>query len=167
MYKRCKCGKLIPQTMKLCEQCEANKKSRHVEYNRTRRSKVSQAFYISATWKRRRKQVINNYNGIDILAYYVFEEVLPANEVHHIEELEEAWAKRFDDDNLIPLNHDTHTFITRLYMHSEAEKRQVQNALKLLVNTHLAQGDIKKVLEQMRNVAPSLFFRKNSPLDFS
>ena len=166
LLKRCRCGKMIPQTMKLCEQCEANKKSRHVEYNHKQRSKTAAAFYNSTPWKRKRIAVIADYDSIDILAYYVFNDVLAAQEVHHIEELEEAWEKRFDDENLIPLNHATHTLITRLYMNSEAEKKQIQKALKLLVAFHYEQGDIKKVLGQMQNVAPSLFFRKNSPLEF-
>lgn len=167
MYKHCRCGKMIPQTMKLCVDCETKKNARHIEYNNKRRNKVAQAFYLSSAWKRRRIQIINSFNGIDILAYFVFREVLPAQEVHHIEELEEAWAKRFDKDNLIPLNHDTHTIITRLYMHSEAEKKQVQKALKMLIDCYYTQGDTEKVLGQMLDVAPTLFLRKNSPLEFS
>ena len=115
LLKRCRCGKLISQSMKMCEECQAKRTSRHAEYNRTRRSKKAQVFYNSTLWKRKHKAIIAEFDGIDILAYYVFEEILPCNEVHHIEELEEAWDKRLDDDNLIPLNHNTHTFITRLY----------------------------------------------------
>lgn len=168
LFKYCRCGKMIPQTMKMCAECEAQQPSRHVEYNHKRRSKRAAAFYNSPPWKRKRGAIITDYDGVDILAYYVFKEVLPCNEVHHIEELEDAWSKRFDDDNLIPLHHNTHTYITRLYMSNKAVKKQVQKALCLLVDFHYGrQGDIEKVLLEMQNVAPSLFLGKNSPPNIS
>lgn len=168
LMKQCRCGKIIPQAMKMCDQCAAKKESRHVEYNRTRRDKNAAAFYMSTPWKRTRRAVMDDFDNIDPVALYIFNEILPTQEVHHIEELDEAWNKRFDRTNLIPLHHNTHTRITYLYKHSEATKKQVQAALKKLLDYHFGiEGDIKIVLDEMQYVAPSLFFRENSPLEFS
>lgn len=167
LMKQCRCGKIIPQSMKMCEQCASTRESRHMEYNRTRRDKTAAAFYMSKPWKRTRVAVIDDFDNIDPVALYIFNEILPTEEVHHIEELEDAWNKRLDRMNLIPLNHNTHTRITHLYKHSNATKKQVQIALKKLLDYHFGiEGDIKIVLEEMKYVAPSLFFRENSPLEF-
>ena len=165
--KQCGCGKIIPQAMKMCDQCAASKVSRHMEYNRTRRDKNAAAFYMSTPWKRKRIEVMNDFDNIDPIAFYIFNEILPAQEVHHVEELEAAWSKRLNSDNLIPLHHNTHTMITRLYKSSDSIKKQIQVALRMLLDYHFGiEGDIKIVLEEMKYVAPSLFFRENSPLEF-
>lgn len=168
MFKKCRCGKIIPQSLKICEICSETNASRHMEYNRTRRTKKSADFYKSSPWKRTRVAVLADFDGIDMFAYYVNNELLEAQEVHHIEELEDNWSRRFDTNNLIPLNHNTHTSITKLYKRSKATKKQTQCALNMLIEYHLSeQGDIKKVLREMQNVAPTLFCGENSPLGFS
>lgn len=166
--KQCRCGKVIPQAIKMCDECVQKNSSRHMEYNMTRRTKQSTDFYKSTAWKRTRTAVLTEFDSIDIFALYINNELLEAQEVHHIEELKDNWTRRFDISNLIPLNHNTHTLITRLYKQSEATKKQAQYALKLLIDYHKGNGgDIKKVLQDIQNVAPSLFRGKNSPLGFS
>ena len=39
LLKSCRCGKLIPQSVKMCEECERRQQSRHMIYNNTRRDK--------------------------------------------------------------------------------------------------------------------------------
>ena len=48
LLKACKgCGRLIPQALTMCEQCEARQQSRHVTYNNTRRDPRAAEFYLS------------------------------------------------------------------------------------------------------------------------
>lgn len=45
--------------------------------------------------------------------------------VHHIEELEKAWDKRFDTDNLISLEYHVHEYIHKLYFTKEKEVKEL------------------------------------------
>ena len=51
LYKICRCGALIPQTMKCCEKCAQQEQSRHVRYNHTRRDQRAAEFYVSKEWR--------------------------------------------------------------------------------------------------------------------
>ena len=52
LLKACKgCGRLIPQALTMCEQCEARQQSRHVTYNNTRRDPRAAEFYLSKEWR--------------------------------------------------------------------------------------------------------------------
>ena len=51
LLKSCRCGKLIPQSMKMCEECEHRQQSRHMIYNNTRRDERAAEFYVSKEWR--------------------------------------------------------------------------------------------------------------------
>ena len=72
MLKMCPiCKRLIPQTRKYCEQCEAaGQGSRHTKYNKTRRDPRTAAFYVSAEWRHLRQIIITAFDGVDIWALY-------------------------------------------------------------------------------------------------
>lgn len=108
LLKSCRCGKLIPQSMKMCEECEQRQQSRHMIYNNTRRDERAAEFYVSKEWRAMRERIIEVYDNIDIYALYVEHELLTCNPVHHIIELEDDWEQRLNPFNLIPLNHKTH-----------------------------------------------------------
>lgn len=112
LLKSCRCGKLIPQSMKMCEECEQRQQSRHMIYNNTRRDERAAEFYVSKEWRAMRERIIEVYDNVDIYALYVEHELLTCNPVHHIIELEDDWEQRLNPFNLIPLNHKTHN--TRL-----------------------------------------------------
>ena len=167
LYKRCRCGKIIPQALKRCETCQANLKSRHVIYNQTRRDPKAEAFYNSKEWKTLRKVMIDIYDGIDIYALYLNQEILPCDRVHHIVELEDDWSRRLDPFNLIPLNQRTHNTITAQYKQSQASMKATQKQLYALILRHFGgAGAYQKVLCQALNVAPPLFSGENSPREF-
>ena len=71
-------------------------------YNRQERSQMSAAFYCSRAWRVMRQRMIDVFDGIDILAYYEDQELVEADRVHHIVELEEDWDLRLDPFNLFP-----------------------------------------------------------------
>ena len=68
LYKVCRCGAMIPQTMKMCEKCEQRQQSRHVVYNNTRRDKRAAEFYLSQEWRAIRPIMQAVYDHIDIYA---------------------------------------------------------------------------------------------------
>ena len=84
LLKSCRCGKLIPQSMKMCEECEQRQQSRHMIYNNTRRDERAAEFYVSKEWRAMRERIIEVYDNIDIYALYVEHELLTCNPVHHI-----------------------------------------------------------------------------------
>lgn len=58
LLKSCRCGKLIPQSVKMCEECERRQQSRHMIYNNTRRDKRAAEFYVSKEWRAMRERII-------------------------------------------------------------------------------------------------------------
>ena len=70
LLKSCRCGKLIPQSVKMCEECEQRQQSRHMIYNNTRRDKRAAEFYVSKEWRAMREHIIEVYDNVDIYALY-------------------------------------------------------------------------------------------------
>ena len=60
--------------------------------------------------------------------------ILAADTVHHIIPLKEAWDKRCDKQNLMPLHHDTHSKIEQMYKKEKPvmEKKLAKNACGFL-----------------------------------
>lgn len=155
LYKLCRCGALIPQGTERCARCEALRTSRHTVYNRQCRDRQSAQFYVSKEWLRIRPVLLLIYDRVDIWSLHMEKTIKPAEEVHHVEELEDAWDRRLDPFNLIPLNHDTHTRITALYKANEESKRRTQQQLLELQQRHFEdRGGIEKVCERFGLVAP-------------
>lgn len=161
LLKSCRCGKLIPQTMKMCEECEKKQQSRYVMYNNTRRDRRAAEFYLSKEWRALRPVIMSVYGYVDIYALYVMHELKTLGEsdpVHHIIELEEDWQQRLNPLNLIPLKHETHSTITALYKQSKAGMRDTQKQLRSLIDYHFKEaGGYGKVLRDAFLVTPTLF----------
>lgn len=160
LLKSCRCGKLIPQSVKRCEECEQRQQSRYVVYNNTRRDKGAAEFYISREWRALRPIIMNVYGYVDIYALYVLHELKTLEEsdpVHHIIELEEDWEQRLNPLNLIPLKHETHSAITALYKQSNARMKSTQRQLRSLIEYHFREaGGYEKVLSNAFLVTPTL-----------
>lgn len=167
LLKSCRCGRLISQSIKMCEECEQRQQSRHVIYNNTRRDQRAAEFYVSKQWRAMRERIINVFDNVDIYALYVERELLICEPVHHIIELEEDWEQRLNPMNLIPLNKRTHNTITALYKKSKASMRATQTQLRSLIGHHFKEvGGYEKVLSDLFLVAPPVFFGENSPREF-
>lgn len=150
LWHRCKCGATIPQGLKACAACAGGQnsgQSRHMEYNRFRRDKKAADFYTSQEWRKARENALKLYDGIDIYALYVQHRVIAADMVHHIEELEDDWSRRFDLTNLLPLSNGNHGIISALYKKDPATKAVTQEQLRGLIAEHWKDtGGIEKVL---------------------
>ena len=170
LLKTCRCGKLIPQSIKMCGECEQRQQSRYVVYNNTRRDQRAAEFYISKEWRALRPVIMSVYDHVDIYALYVLHELKTLEEsdpIHHIVELEEDWEQRLNPLNLIPLKHETHSTITALYKQSNASMRATQKRLRSLIEYHFREaGGYEKVLCDSKLVTPPLFLRENSPREF-
>lgn len=167
LLKTCRCGKLIPQSIKMCGECEQRQQSRYVVYNNTRRDQRAAEFYISKEWRALRPVIMSVYGHVDIYALYVLHELKTLEEsdpIHHIVELEEDWEQRLNPLNLIPLKHETHSTITALYKQSNASMRATQKRLRSLIEHHFKEaGGYEKVLSDAFLVTPPLLFGENSP----
>ena len=168
LLKECRgCGKLIPASQKYCEECEARRASRHMEYNRTRRDKRAAEFYLSKEWRCLRPVIMSVYNHIDIYALYVDNELITLNNsdpIHHIVELEEDWNQRLNPLNLIPLSKASHNRITRLYKQDKSTMIATQKQLKSIIDNHFKEaGGVEKVFSDRFLVAPPHFLGENSP----
>ena len=151
LLKACKgCGRLIPQALTMCEQCEAKQQSRHVTYNNTRRDPRAAEFYLSKEWRELRPVIMSVYEYVDIYALYVEHQLITLKDsdpIHHIIELEEDWEQRLNPLNLIPLSHRTHNTITALYKQSNASMKATQTQLRSLIDYHFKEaGGYEKVL---------------------
>lgn len=133
IYKRCsRCGKRIPEG----EKCGCIKK-RHTDYDKNYRDKKATEFYHSRQWQQARENALNLDGGIDVYLYMTTGEIKLADTVHHIESLRDAWEKRLSLDNLMSLNHDTHSSIERLYV---ADKQGTMERLKRMLSDYRNSG---------------------------
>lgn len=113
LKKICRCGKVIPYSMKRCPECEAKAEKKRKEniryYKQTtydRDSKYNK-FYKSREWIKGRQLAIVRDHALcrDCLDKDV---ITPYNTVHHIVPIKEDWSKRLDIDNLISLCESCH-----------------------------------------------------------
>lgn len=117
IYKRCsRCGKRLPSGTK----CECLKK-RHHEYDKYSRDKKAKDYYGSKEWDVTRVHILELDEGIDVYLFMTTGEIVIADTVHHIIPLRDDWTKRADEDNLMSLNHDTHSMIEKMYKKNKEE----------------------------------------------
>lgn len=138
IYKRCsRCGKRIISGTT----CECAKK-RYKEYDRNYRDKASKNFYNSSEWLKIRGHVLERDEEIDVYIYMTTGEILLADTVHHIIPLKDDWSKRLDEENLMSLNHDTHSMIEKKYKDSKEKMIEILQEMLLKYRTEIEQGGI-------------------------
>ncbi|MDU3526741.1 HNH endonuclease signature motif containing protein [Clostridium sp.] len=113
LKKICRCGKVIPYSMKVCDECkskvELERKQNIKYYKQTtyeRDSKYNK-FYKSKEWNKVRQLAIVRDHALckDCLDNNV---ITPYNTVHHIVPIKEDWSRRLDINNLICLCESCH-----------------------------------------------------------
>lgn len=138
IYTRCsRCGKRILAGTK-CDCLRIYQQRRHQEYDTGRRDKRSKAFYNSKEWERIRAAVLDLDGGIDVYAYMTTGKVIMADTVHHIYPVRDNWDRRMDPDNLMSLNHDTHSEIEQMY---KKDKAGMQRKLQEMLGRYRQQGE--------------------------
>lgn len=141
----CRCGRLIPQTIRLCEECEAKDGQRYKDYNEHRRDNKTAAFYVSREWRQMRPRVLSAYDFVDLYALHVLREIRRADTVHHIVEITEDWTRRLDTLNLFPMASSTHNTIHTLYDRDEATKAATQATLRQLLEAERGRVGVAKL----------------------
>lgn len=74
----------------------------------------------------------------DVYLFMTKGEILAADTVHHIIPLKDDWGKRFAEENLMSLNHDTHSMIEQKYKTNKPEMEQI--LMKMLQEYRRQQG---------------------------
>lgn len=134
LKKFCRCGKIISQDIKMCNECEAkfnkDKKKSYKTYKTRRTDTKEQSIYSNnKDWKLTRKAVMNRDNGMCKLCENKHSDV-----VHHIEPLKESWSKRFNMSNLICLCNRCHYYVHKKYDKEYKSKVEMQDKLSKLIN---------------------------------
>lgn len=108
-------------------------KTRHREYDRMSRNKKTKAFYVSSEWKRIRRKVLQLDGGLDVYLYMTQGKIVLADTVHHIIPIQEDWSMRCCVENLMSLNHNTHSMIEKMY---EKDREGTEKKLKKMIRLY-------------------------------
>jgi vacuolar-type H+-ATPase catalytic subunit A/Vma1 len=137
------CHKLINFTETYCDEHKHDPKERYKTYDNLRRNKKTAMFYNSDEWIKTREVIQNKFSHVDVYAYYVNKEIIPATLVHHIHEVKEQWDKRLNIDNLIPVSDMSHQIIHAAYKESKESKVKMQRLLIDLRNKWISELTLK------------------------
>ena len=126
IYKRCsRCGSRILTG----SQCQCGKR-RHKEYDKYSRDLKSKNFYNGREWAAARRAALELDGGVDVFLYMTTGEIEIADTVHHIVPIKDEWDRRTDINNLMSLNHNTHSTIERKY--KEKKEATEEELMKML-----------------------------------
>lgn len=155
IYKRCKCGKRILSTDKMCSNCLVRYKdynrARYRDYNNYKRD-GSHTFYNTKAWKQARDYTVNKYNNMCLCCLYhqwhrgvyntegnllrdIHSGYVNSSDiiiVHHIVELLDDDSKKLDVGNLICVCPSCHKQIHDKYL--TLDKSRIQCELFELIN---------------------------------
>lgn len=125
IFKRCsRCGSRIPSGS-TCECVRRYERQRYKTYDMNQRDKKSRAFYTGREWQKKREEILSIDEYIDVYLFMTEGVIIAADTVHHIIPLKDDWEKRFADENLMSLNHNTHSMIEQKYKVNKLEIEQI------------------------------------------
>lgn len=78
-----------------------------IVYSKYTRNKKSANFYNSTAWRKKRKEIMQNYNGL-CQSCLSNDKIVQADVVDHIIEYKDDDTLALENDNLIPLCHTCH-----------------------------------------------------------
>ena len=138
IFKRCsRCGSRI-QSGSTCECVRRYERQRYKTYDMNQRDKKSRAFYTGREWQKKREEILSIDEYIDVYLFMTEGTIIAADTVHHIIPLKDDWEKRFADENLMSLNHNTHSMIEQKYKANKPEIEQI--LMKMLQEYRRQQG---------------------------
>lgn len=131
MYKYCRwCMETVDMKNHICPvkpKPKVNYKAKRE--NQSERTARENKFYSSRAWQTMRLSVLVKAR----YKCYVAEqlgEIAVANHVHHIEYVGEAWDRRLDIDNLIPISDHYHKLLHKLNINSKEKLNKFIEDLK-------------------------------------
>ena len=138
IFKRCsRCGSRIPSGS-TCECVRRYERQRCKTYDMKQRDKKSRAFYTGREWQKKREEILSIDEYIDVYLFMTEGVIIAADTVHHIIPLKDDWEKRFAEENLMSLNHNTHSMIEQKYKANKPEIEQI--LMKMLKEYRRQQG---------------------------
>ena len=142
MLKRiCRCKKIIPYEVKLCEECQAKEDirvaDRHKRYKYNQTDKEEERFYAATRWKNCRDFIRARDNGLCKLCYDEGK-IRYMDVVHHIVELKEDKDKAYVPTNLISLCNKCHGRVHAIY--KTTDKLKIQDRLERLAGRFKREG---------------------------
>ena len=146
LISRCKkCGCKISYGKKWCEKCEPKKlRQKRLStklYDETGRDKKKVEFYRGKDWSETRERVKELDHGLCVMCLRN-NRIEYSDVVHHIDEIEYAWSKRLDVDNLVCLCHTCHERVHAMYKNIYS-KEEMQVILHMCVSERqVGMGDI-------------------------
>lgn len=130
LKKICRCGKVIPYNLKVCDECKNKQKedktNKNRYYDNNYRDKEGIKFYNSKEWNRVKEIVKAKDKGLCRLCL-IKNEINYYNIVHHIEERAERKDLALDINNLICLCSSCHNTVHSQYKNN---KKEMQNILR-------------------------------------
>lgn len=140
LKKICRCGRIIPQSIHMCSECEAKnekvKRQGYKDYKSKRTDIKEQKFYSSGNkeWTLTKEAVKSRDKGLCLICDSKDREGF-VDEVHHIVELKEDWSRRLDMTNLICLCKRCHFYVHKKYKQSAKDKSEMQQKLRALIES--------------------------------
>lgn len=115
-------------------ECDAKRKAK-LDKSRRDRERADSKIYFTSRWKKTRLIVMEEYDNIDLFSYYILNQILVADAVHHITEYIEDVDLAYSYDNLIPLSNHTHLSIVHKLYKTNC-KSEIQNMLRDMINDY-------------------------------
>ncbi|MDT8718995.1 HNH endonuclease [Clostridium sp. 19966] len=134
------CRELVDYADKYCSKhrviAEELRKQNYREYKARREDKKEQEFYNSKDWIAVRDYVLSFYCGLDLFEWYINNNIVGADTVHHIVEIKDngGWEHRLDFNNMFPCSKGIHNVIHAAYKRGGKSKQDMQRLLLELCN---------------------------------
>lgn len=113
----------------------------HKRKRKTDRTRTDNKIYESKEYRKLRKEVLEDFNYVDVFQFYVNSITVQATTTHHIIEILEDESKAIEYDNLIPLNeYASHRLVHKIYKSNGKVKKKLQKLLKTMRKDYI-EGD--------------------------
>ncbi|MFD0827579.1 HNH endonuclease [Neobacillus sp. M.A.Huq-85] len=137
LLKACsKCGEVIEQgNGSMCDRCASKAKTRHTDYDETRRNKESSSVYNCKQWRDVR-HLVKVRDLYMCLLCYSNERIKSVQTVHHIIPVEDDVNRKYiyNPNNLISVCSSCHQQIHAIYEINNVRKLQLQNELREIIS---------------------------------
>lgn len=136
-----RCNKeLINYNDKYCKECSSKVdeeiKEIHKHYKRGRVDKREQLFYNSKEWIQTRDTIKSKYKGLCLYSYYILNQIVYSDYIHHIDTIKDNWNRRLDTNNLIPISASIHQLVHDKYNNNKNDKEHMQSVLYGLLDKY-------------------------------
>lgn len=137
-----KCDELMDQGSTMCAKCSDKNKSRHTDYDKTKRNKESAKIYNSKRWRDVRHKVKVRDMYMCMVCFHDKTRVKSVHTVHHIIPIEDdiKGLLIYDPANLICVCQACHLQIHTAYDKNKFEKELIQNKLFEIISKRVGDG---------------------------